>query len=173
MSTDQKQAREQVYSGILSRAAERFHALQDHALPALNEEIRQAADFEVAATELARDEVSLLGQYVKRDLGRLRAYIAETGRGLADWLKFDRDLLEDQLAEALARIADQTVVEGESLKHRLESDRDTEHYTAGEVACAGSFACQRCGEGFVLHSVEQLQECEGCGNLYFERVSAG
>lgn len=171
MNADQKQAREQAYSGILKRAAERFHELEDQALPALNEEIRQAAEFEVAATELAKDEVSLLGQYVKRDLGRLWAYIAETGHGVADWLQFDRELLEAQVAEALSRVADRTAVEGEVLKHRLESDRDAEHYSAGEVACGGSFACQRCGEGFVMHGVEQLHECSGCGNLYFERVS--
>lgn len=171
MDADRKQSREQVYSGILSRAVDRFHELEDQALPALNEEIREAAEFEQAAAELAKDEVSLLGQYVKRDVGRLWTYVAETGRGLAEWLKFDRELLEDQVAEALARVADRTVVEGEALSHRLESDQDPGHYTAGEVACGGSFECQRCGERFILHTVAQLQECPGCGNLYFERVS--
>lgn len=171
MEAEHKQAREQAYSGILRRTAERFHELEEHALPNLNEEIRQAAEFELAAADLAKDEVSLLSQYVKRDLGRLWAYVAETGRGLAEWLKFDRDLLEEQIAEALDRVADRTTVETETLRHRLESDQDSAHYSAGEVACGGSFACQRCGSSFVLHRVSQLHDCGDCGHPYFERIS--
>ncbi len=172
MSKTEKQVYEDAYRGILKRAVDAFHRLEERAWPALSEEIREAAEFEAEAEELARDEMRLLGQYVRRDLHRLWHYVAETGEGLAEWLRFDRELLEERVAEALSRVADPTQVEGQKLQRRLQEDDSEEQYTAGEIACGGCFRCEQCGEEFQLLRVSRIESCRHCGNACFERISA-
>lgn len=172
MGDARKQVYEDTYRGILKRAVDAFHRLEEQAWPALSDEIREAAEFEAEAEELARDEVRLLGQYVRRDLHRLSRYVAETGQGLADWLRFDRELLEEKVAEALARVADPSLVERQQLQRRLDADDSTDQYTAGEIACGGCFRCAQCGDEFELRRVSGIEACRHCGHTCFERVSA-
>ncbi|WP_036230619.1 zinc ribbon-containing protein [Marinobacterium jannaschii] len=136
----------------------------------LQDKIEEAVEVELTAEEMTRDEVGLLSAYVKRDLRRLGHYAHETGEGVAAFLKFDLNALEQRLAGLLTDLADRTRIEQETLREQLDHTED--QYIEGEVATAGTLECLECGASTVLMETEILRSCAQCGGRYFRRVSA-
>lgn len=156
------------YDKVLSRLSRDLEDSATASWDLLQEKIRDAVELEMAAEDMTREELDLLSAYLKRDLKRLGYFAHETGEGLAAWLNFDLNVLEQTLLEQLQRIADQTRIGQEELRERLDHSED--QYLAGELATAGTLACLNCGSTLVLTKTEKLSQCERCGERYFERT---
>lgn len=161
----------EVYDRMLERVQSRLRSAQETTLETLEEEVDKAIEVEQELEEMTRDEVSLLGTYLQRDLEHLMHFVDETGEGLAEWLQFDISLLENSLTERLLSVADQTLVDTLSLRQKLES-HGAGQYIAGEVATAGMFQCLNCEHMLCLTSTSHLEPCDACGSQYYKRVTS-
>jgi hypothetical protein len=108
---DPKEGFPEAYDRILDRLR---GSLDDAGLTtweSLQARIREVVELEMAAEEMTRDELDLLSAYVERDLKSLGYYAHETGEGIAAWLHFDLNVLEQTLIKRLWDLADQTRVQ--------------------------------------------------------------
>ncbi|PCM45175.1 zinc ribbon-containing protein [Marinobacter sp. ANT_B65] len=161
----------EAYDRMLEQVQSRLRTAQETTLETLEEEVDKAIEVEQELEEMTRDEISLLGTYLQRDLEHLIHFVDETGEGLAEWLQLDISLLENRLTERLLSVADQTMVDTLALRQKLES-HDAGKYIAGEVATAGMFQCLNCKHMLCLTSTSHLEPCEACGSKYFKRVTS-
>ena len=158
------------YDKVLSRLSRDLEKSATASWVLLQAKIRDAVELEMAAEDMTRDELDLLNAYLQRDLKRLGYVAHETGEGLAAWLKFDLNVLEQTLVAQLQNIADQTRIGQEELRERLDHAED--QYLAGELATVGTLSCLNCHNQRVLTQTEKLGVCEHCGGRYFERIFA-
>ena len=161
----------EVYDRMLERVQARLKLAQEASLETLEEEVRNAIEFEYELEEMTREEADLLGAYLQRDLAHLLHFVEETGEGLTEWLQLDISLLEHQLADRLLSVADRTLVDTLELRQKLEND-DAGHYISGEVATAGMFRCLNCSHMRCLTATSHLEPCDACGSHYYERVTS-
>jgi len=157
------------YDRVLLRLTRDLEGSKSVSWDLLQEKIHDAVELELAAEEMTRDELDLLKAYLARDLKTLGLYAHETGAGIAAWLHFDLDVLEDRIVEQLKLIADQTRIGHEALRERLEHDED--QYLAGELATVGTLEYLNCGGQFTLKHTTKLAPCEHCQTTFFKRVS--
>lgn len=161
----------EAYDRMLEQVQSRLHTFQETSMETLEDEIDKAIEAEHELKELTRDELSLLGAYLQRDLEHLLDFVGDTGEGLADWLQLDLSLLEHRLTERLLSVADRTLVDTLALRQKLES-HEAGQYISGEVATAGMFRCLNCEHMLCLTSTSHLQPCDACGSLYYKRVTS-
>lgn len=157
------------YDRILQQLRQRLDKAGEVSWEYLQEQIEEAAEIELAAEEMTRDEVDLLKAYLRRDLKQLGYYAHETGEGVAAWLHFDLDVLEQKIKQSLLDLADKTRVQHELLREQLAHAED--QYLAGEVSAPGTLRCLQCGETQQLKATDRIQPCSNCGAVVFERVS--
>ncbi|WP_305856552.1 zinc ribbon-containing protein [Balneatrix alpica] len=163
------QARVKGYQRMLARLHASLDTLEQRSWQAINQALEDAAKLELAAEELTREEVDLLKAWISRDLRALGREAIETQEDLKAWLRFDLDLLEQQMADWLLGLADPTLVEWVELQHRLQHGEET--YMQGEVASPGTFTCSHCGHMLCLTSAAVLQPCHICQGHYFARIT--
>ena len=161
---------EKAYERIIHRVEETLGKAEQVTLEELKHGIDQAIEFEEDVEELTRQEISLLGAYLKRDVKNLNSFMSKTGKGLAEWLKFDIGLLENKLQSMLKQVADKTIIE----QHQLEEDlaeHDEEVCVSNEYVLAGTFVCTNCEAEQEFIKPGFLMNCEQCGGDQFQRSS--
>jgi predicted RNA-binding Zn-ribbon protein involved in translation (DUF1610 family) len=158
----------EAYNRILDRLRERLDRAGEYSWDYLQQQIEEAAEIELAAEEMTRDEMDLLKAYIRRDLDQLGYYIHETGSGLAAWLNFDLDILEQKMLQRLLDLADRTRVDYELLREQLGHSEN--EYLAGEITAPGTLECLACGETQRLTRTSAIQPCR-CGAVLFRRCS--
>lgn len=157
------------YERILERLYTSIDQVEKYSWPLLEEKIREAAEVELTAEEMTREELDLLQAYLMRDLADLGYFIHKTGEGVAAWLNFDLNILELKFSQMLTDLADQTRVDYEYLEQRLT--HGAEEYIAGEVATVGTLRCLNCGTLVKLEQTALIEACHECGTEYFHRES--
>lgn len=157
------------YNRVLDRLKLTLENAELNSWDYLQEKIEEAVEIELTAEEMTRDEIDLMSAYLKRDLKQLGFYAHETGEGIAAWLNFDLNILEQKLAQSLVALADQTRVDQERLREQLANGED--EYIAGEVATAGTFECLECDSVYQQGETHFVRECKACGCALFKRKS--
>jgi len=157
------------YDRVLKRLTMELEDAELKSWDYMQQKVEEAVELELTAEEMARDELDLLGAYLMRDLKKLGFYAHRTGAGVAAWLKFDLDILEERTLRMLLDIADKTRIEQELLREKLSHDDSS--YVAGELATAGTLKCLQCGQSVMLKSTSVIQPCHQCQNHTFERMS--
>jgi ATP-dependent exoDNAse (exonuclease V) beta subunit len=125
-----------------------YHTLQEqlhHAidegrehLPTLQQLVEEAKERSSTLSELTREEVEMVGDYLHRDLEMAGSYLAETGEDLGRWLQMEEALVEDRLKELLAKMADPTRI---ALQQLDAEARAAQRYHSGEVVQIGTLEC--------------------------------
>jgi hypothetical protein len=161
---------ESTYHSLLNRIKEGLESAEEKTWEGIKYEIEQAIELEAAAEEMSREEIALLAAYLKKDLKSLTHYVEETGKGLADWLKFDAQLLEQRFLDLLLSVADKTTLEQQELEQHIK--QGSAGYMAGEYVMPGTFACDGCGELVVFSRPQILNPCAKCNSAQFMRVTA-
>lgn len=133
----------------------------------IEQQIEEAVAIEQAAEDLTADEASLLAAYLRRDLRSLGHTLHEVGATLAQWLRFDLDVLERAVSERLLAVADRSRIDYELLREQL--DHGEAQYLSGEVTVAGTLRCMECGTEQQLETSAIIRPCSGCAGLVFER----
>ena len=131
--------------------------------------VDEAIELEQAAEQMSSDEVHLLSVYVARDLKSLSHYLHMTGEGVAAWLNFDLDFLEQSSKEQFLSLADKTVIDHLLLAEKL--DCSNWQYLSGEVCFYGTLRCLNCEATHQVTEIEVIQPCVHCQSDCFERVS--
>ena len=157
------------YDRMLDRAHELMERAEHDALPAVRKAIDFAKQTAVEVGELTVDEAEKVGSYLRRDLDDAANNLAETGRDLRTWLKFDFALIEERVGEALARMVDQTQLELSKLQAMAQSD---EEWHTGEIAGPGPLTCVACGHEIHKRKSGRIPPCPKCHKSIFIR-SAG
>ncbi|MGB0466108.1 MAG: zinc ribbon-containing protein [Pontibacterium sp.] len=157
------------YDRVMVRLLKTLSAAEASSWVYVQKKVEEAVELELTAEEMTRDEMNLITAYIKRDMKQLGFYAHETGEGIAAWLHFDLNVLEEKLKQLLVDLADRTRIQQEELRERLSQGDD--QYTAGEVATAGTFECVACQAQEVLTKTNKLSPCRACGGRYFHRIS--
>jgi len=161
---------EKAYERIIHRVEESLGKAEEVTLEELKHGIDQAIEFEEDVEELTRQEASLLGAYLKRDLKDLNHFMGQTGKGLAEWLKFDMALLGEKIQSLLKQVADKTVVEQQQLEEEL-AEHNEEIYMSAEYVLARTFVCVNCDAEQEFIKPGFLMSCSECGSDQFQRSS--
>ena len=136
----------QAYDRMMERVKSRLVELgqaEKEVLPKLQQSIEHAAEKAVELGELTREEAQLISSYLRRDLEDAGHYLAQTGRDLRDWLRFDLELIEDRLLELFRSAADRTRLEILAFQETMER---VSHYHTGEITGPGTLQCDTCGK---------------------------
>ncbi|WP_210396398.1 zinc ribbon-containing protein [Motiliproteus sediminis] len=155
------------YDRIVERVYRSVEDLEEHSWPYIKDKIEEAAELELAAREMTREELDLLSAYVKRDISELGRIAHKTGESIAALLKFDLNALEQRVVDMFGLLADPATVDQMELAQRL--DHGAETYLAGEVAGVGALRCLSCGQLAVLTETALIEPCHQCAGRYFER----
>src|SRR5690554_8099634 len=70
------------YDRVLERLRQRLDEAGEVSWDYLQQQIEEAAELELAAEEMTRDEIELMKAYLRRDLKQLGYYAHETGDGI-------------------------------------------------------------------------------------------
>ncbi len=159
----------EVYNRMLEKVYRSIENVEEKSWPYIKDKIEEAAELEVVAEEMTREELDLLKAYLKRDLSELGVFMHKTGEGVAAWLKFDLNALEHTFMQALMGVADRTRIEQTELQQRLE--HGPEDYISGEIATVGTLRCLECGSLVTLTETQVLEPCHQCQSHYFHRDS--
>jgi len=160
------------YNRMMERAKARFEELEQkeqELLPQFQHSIEHAAEKAVELGELSRQEAGLLTAWLKRDVTDAGKFLAGTGQGLRDWLRFDLDLVEDRLLDLFRHAADRTRLDMLQFQETLA---ETARYRTGEITGPGTLRCDHCGEMLVFHTTAAIPACPRCGGIGFHRVVA-
>lgn len=159
-----------VYNRLLERVYLSLDKVEEQSWPYIKQKVAEAAELELAAKEMTREEVDLLQAYLQRDLREAGTVLHKTGEGIANWLNFDLNALEFAVTEKLFGLADKTRIDQTELQLRL--DHGPEDYLAGEVAAAGQLRCLNCGALVKLPQTALIEPCHQCQKGYFHRDSS-
>ncbi len=137
--------------------------------PKIQYAIDAAKDKAGEIDELTREEIDKLGDYLQRDLEDAGQYLQENGKELADWLKFDIELIEDRFIDTFAVVADQTKLELAQLADRANK---IGVWKTGEITGIGTLVCKSCGEELHFHKTGHIPPCPKCNATEFKRPAA-
>ncbi|MCV6636968.1 zinc ribbon-containing protein [Candidatus Albibeggiatoa sp. nov. NOAA] len=132
----------------------------------LSERIDRAKEKALEFEELTREEAEKLAYYVKRDLHDAAHTIVETEHELADWLRFDLELLEERFIDLFSVMEDPTRTE---LDHLAEQAKLASEWTSGEVTGAGTLYCASCNHSLQFYQPDFIPACPNCGSTLFLR----
>ena len=153
------------YRRMMQRAATKLREAAGAVGPSLQELLHSAVEGAVALKELTREEAEQISYFVKRDLQDAAAHLKESGKELSDWLRFDIELVEDRVLEALAPLVDHTRVELD----RLAMEAELRGWHTGEVTGPGTLFCDACGEALHFHNPGHIPPCPKCKATVFHR----
>jgi NADH pyrophosphatase NudC (nudix superfamily) len=132
----------------------------------LLQHIDVASDRAVELNELTREEASLIADYLRRDLHDAAHFIVTSERALADWIRFDLELIEERLLELFSLMVDQTQQELENLAERA---RQATEWNSGEITL-GTLYCDNCTHAVHFHQPDYIPVCKNCGATRFKRI---
>ncbi|MDT8404473.1 zinc ribbon-containing protein [Sulfuriflexus sp.] len=162
----------QKFVDAYNKMLERLHVAMDevghHARPDFREQLRQAAEKASELGELGREEAHEIAGYLQRDIHDAAQWLAENGDELKFWLRFDIELVESRLFNAMNSVADKTRLE---LKKLEEQAGLTGEWKTGEISGIGTLVCKNCGELLHFHTSGHIPPCPKCHGTAFKRAS--
>lgn len=156
------------YERMLERSKAVLEGARKETVPHLHEVIEHAREKAVDLGELTREEAERIGDYLRRDLEDAAHYLSYTGRGLADWLNFDLDLVEARLAELFSKMVDHTRL---SLEQLAAEARRCEEVHTGEIVSPGTLRCVNCEKHLHFHGTGHVPPCAKCHGTVFRRTA--
>ncbi len=157
------------YEKMLERVTQAIREAKEGALPNLQHALEAARDKAVELGELSREEAEKVLEYVLRDLADAASTLKEEESDLSQWLRFDVELLEERMAEALQLLADPTEV----ALTRLALQAEAAGWHTGEITGPGVLVCDSCGEELHFHKPGHIPPCPRCHGTSFHRQRAG
>ncbi|MEO7557700.1 MAG: zinc ribbon-containing protein [Gammaproteobacteria bacterium] len=162
------------YNRMLERVKAALEQAEQDTLPTVQQHIEIAKKKAVELGELTRDEAEKIGAYVKRDLHDAAQYVADTGKELATWLRFDLKLIEQRVLDVFATMVDRTRLELDKLGLQAKGahkPKKVSLWHTGEITGVGSLACTACGQTMLFHATGHIPPCPKCHATIFQRVS--
>jgi hypothetical protein len=117
---------------------------------------------------LTHEEIQHVSAAVQRDIEHAAHALPEQANhnSLAEWFKFDVELIENFALDAFLSIADKTRLELARLGHIAQKHS----YQAGEITGPGTFICDACGKEIAFKTPSEIPECPQCHAHTFVRM---
>ena len=161
MSNDQDK-----FTHAYERMLERSMALLNEAGHTVQKAVQSAVETASEVGELSREEAERIADYLRRDLHDAADYLAENGGELRDWLRFDTELVEDRILDALSLLVDNTKVELAGLAQRAALLGE---WHTGEITGPGTLVCDACGEELHFQQAGHIPPCPKCHATVYHR----
>ncbi|MBZ4202383.1 MAG: zinc ribbon-containing protein [Methylovulum sp.] len=118
--------------------------------------------------QLNHEEIQHVSASVQRDIEHAAHNLPEQTdhNSLADWFKFDIELIENFALDAFLSIADKTRLE----LARLGQIAQKHSYQSGEITGPGTFICDVCGKEIAFKTPSEIPECPQCHAHTFVRM---
>ena len=111
---------------------------------------------------LTQDEINQVSDFLMRDI----EHAANNEEEIAEWFKFDIELLENFALDAFSSLTDKTRVE----LAKIENQANKYHpYNNGDIAGPGTFTCNKCDKQIAFKSTSIIPECPICKAKTFSR----
>ena len=154
--------RQKGYETFIAELQKQWQETEQFQGERLNRMIAKVQAYLEAASDLTQDELALIAEYVKRDLGnydegRKDEQVEESAFMLA---------LKDTAWSWLADVTDRTQVEWQELADELEHKGV---YRAGDWVGLGVLVCDHCEWRHTVLHPEQLGTCPECGADEYHR----
>ncbi len=114
-----------------------------------------------AASDMTKDELSLISTYVQADLNEF-AQSYEEGKSGPFYL-----MIENSIWQGLADISDKTFIEQAEFFHELETQGS---YQTGDIIGLGTLRCEKCGHRVEYNHPTEVIDCIKCGHNQFRRL---
>ena len=161
----------QAYNRMMERVKASLEKAEKAAAPRLRQAIDAAEEKAVELGELSREEAIKIADYLRRDLQEAGEYMAgPEGQELADWLRFDIELIEGRMLEMLLTVADQAKLDMLSFEEQLIEAANERH--TGEITGPGTLVCQNCDEVLHFHKAGHIPPCPKCRGTVYQRSAA-
>lgn len=152
--------RRQGYEAFIAQLRKQWEETEEFQGERLNRMIARVQAYLEAAGDLTKDELALIAEYVKRDLGNY-----EEGKSEAPESAFML-ALKDTAWSWLADVTDRAQVEWQELADELEHKGI---YRAGDWVGLGVLVCDHCEWRHTVLHPEQLGTCPECGANEYHR----
>ena len=152
--------RRQGYEAFIAQLKKQWEETEEFQGERLNRMIAKVQAYLEAAGDLTQDELALIAEYGKRDLGNYdesRAEVPESAFMLA---------LKDTVWSWLADVTDRAQVEWSELADELEHKGV---YRAGDWVGLGVLVCDHCEWRHTVLHPQQLGTCPECGANEYHR----
>jgi len=117
---------------------------------------------------LSQDEINHVANAVSRDVHHAAHALPDNSdESLAEWLKFDIELLENFALDSFLNIADKTRVELAQLAQNAE--QYSHPYKSGDLTAPGTLSCKKCNKVIAFKSTSVIPQCPECGAETFIR----
>lgn len=134
---------------------------------AVRADVAFAVEKAVALSELTREEAERIAQYLERDVNDAAVFIANTGRELRQWWRFDVQQIEQRLMDMFTSVADKSSLQMLQMNAVLN---EVAIYLADEVTGPGSLVCRNCEREYNFTQPSRIQPCTNCQGREFFRV---
>ncbi len=155
------------YNRMMERVKSALDNAEKNTLMNLRQGIEKAVGLAEQLGELTRDDAERIGTYLQRDLYDAGKHLADSGRDLRSWLRFDVELIEDRLLDLFSSVADRTRLEWLELAQRAE---EVPVYHSGEITGPGTLQCNACGQEMHFHATGHIPPCPKCNGSQFVRA---
>ena len=152
--------RQKGYEAFIAQLRKQWEETEEFQGGRLNRMIARVQAYMEAAGDLTKDELALIAEYVKRDLGNYdegKQEVPESAFMLA---------LKDTAWSWLADVTDRAQVEWQELADELEHKGI---YRAGDWVGLGVLVCDHCEWRHTVLHPEQLGTCPECGADEYHR----
>ncbi|MGL5815832.1 zinc ribbon-containing protein [Aeromonas sp.] len=148
------------YEAFIAQLRKQWEETEEFQGERLNRMIARVQAYLEAAGDLTKDELALIAEYVKRDLGNY-----DEGKSEAPESAFML-ALKDTAWSWLADVTDRAQVEWQELAEELEHKGI---YRAGDWVGLGVLVCDHCEWRHTVLHPEQLGTCPECGANEYHR----
>jgi rubrerythrin len=148
-----------------------YNDLMGHLYEVMDDTLHSIAD----GLEIAKDKTSELGGLTQEEVNEIANFLmrdidhaakTEDKDSLAEWFKFDIDLIENFALDAFSSLADKTRV----TLAKIENQANKYHpYKTNDIAGPGTFRCDHCGKEIAFKSTSKIPKCPDCQTQSFSR----
>jgi predicted Zn-ribbon and HTH transcriptional regulator len=156
----------QGYDTLMEQLSSWSEKADENAGPLLINGLHDAEEFLHDLGQWTKEEVDLLGRYVKRDIHDISQNLEKNNQTLIDWLQFDVQQIEARVLEILSTMTDKTRLELNKISHMAEKENI---WHTGEVTSVGTISCNKCGKELHYHKAGRIPPCPKCHNTEFIR----
>jgi hypothetical protein len=157
-----------VYNRMMERVRHALQTAEHRARPNLEHAIERARERAVELGETTREEAERVGDFLRRDLSEMGRYVNETGKDYSAWFHMDVALIEANLLDLFASVADKTKLE---LAQWAAQAEDSVDYRSGEITAPGTLECVTCAEQLRIAKAGRIPLCPNCQAEKFRRLS--
>ena len=117
--------------------------------------------------ELTVEEADRVHDFVTHDLYDVGQQLATQEREIADLLRLNLLLVENELLDRFTKLAQAAKLE---FRHLEKAKRRFDEWHTGEVTTIGTLRCRSCGEHLHFERTGSIPPCPKCHATVYERV---